>query len=61
MITDKYSPSTTVYLDSGDAGTSQDAKNQTLRVKAHFEKIGYRNNEEYKNIFYYLDKGGQHS
>jgi hypothetical protein len=60
-MTTYYNNNTKVYLDSGDAGTSQDGKNQTLTVKAHMEKIGYVNSGKDENLWYYLDKGGQHS
>lgn len=53
-----YSPSTKIYVDSGDSGPSSDSKNQTLRVYAALKSKGY---SEGNNIFYYLDKGGQHS
>jgi len=46
------------YLDSGDSGPSQDGKDQTVAVYQHLEKIGYKVNQ---TLFYYLDKGGQHS
>ncbi len=35
VLSSAYNKTTNVYLDSGDAGTSQDGKNQTLTVKAH--------------------------
>jgi len=47
-----------LYLDSGDAGTSQDGKNQTVSVRTKLEKMGYQLNS---TLFYYLDQGGQHS
>ena len=53
-----YYPATKIYVDSGDSGPSQDSKNQTLRVFSSLKNKGYSEN---KNIFYYLDKGGQHS
>lgn len=46
-----------IYVDSGDSGPSQDGKDQTITVYQHLAKMGYRPNE----LFYYLDKGGQHS
>jgi predicted alpha/beta superfamily hydrolase len=46
------------YIDSGDSGPSQDGKNQTVTVYQHMSKIGYKVNQ---TLFYYLDKGGQHS
>jgi hypothetical protein len=46
------------YLDSGDSGPSQDGKDQTVKVYQHLSKIGYKANQ---TLFYYLDKGGQHS
>ncbi len=61
VLTDSYNNNTKVYLDSGDAGDSQDGKNQTLTVKAHMEKIGYVNAGKDENLWYYLDKGGQHN
>ena len=53
-----YNSSTTLYIDSGDSGPSQDNKISTDNVKAALIKKGYIEN---KNLFYYLDKGGQHS
>lgn len=53
-----YNPSSSFYLDSGDSGPSQDSKTQTENVKAALVQKGYIEN---KNLFYYLDKGGQHS
>ena len=50
--------SETVYIDSGDSGPSQDSVNDTLRVKAKYEALGYRLNS---TLFYYLAKGGQHN
>lgn len=47
-----------LYVDSGDSGSSQDGKNQTVTVYNHLSKIGYRTNQ---TLFYYLDKGGQHN
>lgn len=47
-----------IYLDSGDAGTSQDGKNQTVNVRTKLERMGYVANS---SLFYYLDQGGQHS
>jgi len=47
-----------VYLDSGNAGIDNDDFNQTLRVRDHFEKIGFDINS---TLFYYLDNGGQHN
>jgi predicted alpha/beta superfamily hydrolase len=61
VLTNSYNNNTKVYLDSGDAGDSQDGKNQTLTVKAHMEKIGYANGGKDENLWYYLDKGGQHN
>jgi predicted alpha/beta superfamily hydrolase len=54
----KPSQRETFYLDSGDSGDSQDDKVQTLSVMAHLQKLGYSLNQ---NLFYYLDKGGQHN
>jgi hypothetical protein len=53
-----YDSSTTLYLDSGDSGPSQDGKTQTDNAKVALIKKGYVEN---KNLFSYLDKGGQHS
>ena len=53
-----YDSLTTLYIDSGDSGPSQDNKISTDNVKAALIKKGYIEN---KNLFYYLDKGGQHS
>lgn len=61
ILSDKYNPKTKVYLDSGDQGDSQDDKYETLTVKAHMEKIGYKSSGQSANLFYYLDKGGQHN
>lgn len=47
-----------IYLDSGDSGPSNDGKNQTVTVYQHLSSIGYKLNS---TLFYYLDKGGQHS
>jgi len=46
------------YLDSGNAGPDNDDYNQTLTVTHHFESDGWKLNS---TLFYYLDKGGQHS
>lgn len=61
ILSNKFDPKTKVYLDSGDSGDSQDGKNQTLSVKSHMEKIGYSSSGQSANLFYYLDKGGQHN
>jgi hypothetical protein len=50
-----------VYLDSGDSGPDEDDKNQTIRVKTHLEQIGYKSSAPLQNLYYYLDKGGQHN
>lgn len=54
----QYNPSTTLYLDSGDSGQSQDNKASTDEAKAALIGKGYKENS---NLYYYLDKGGQHS
>jgi len=46
------------YLDSGNAGPGNDDETETKAVLAKMEKLGYTLNED---IWYYLDKGGQHS
>lgn len=56
--TRSFDPSLTFYLDSGDSGPSQDGKAQTTNAKAALLQKGYT---ESRNLFYYLDKGGQHS
>ncbi len=61
VLATSYNPLTKVYLDSGDSGDSQDGKNETLTVKTHLEKIGYTFSGKGNNLFYYLDKGGQHN
>jgi len=61
VLTPDYNNRTKVYLDSGDAGDSQDGKTQTLTVKAHLEQIGYKSSGETQNLFYYLDKNAQHN
>lgn len=53
-----YPPLTSLYIDSGDSGPSQDNKASTDAAKAALLGKGYIEN---KNLFYYLDKGGQHS
>lgn len=58
LSSQKLIPGVQFYVDSGDSGASQDAKNQTLAVYQHLGKIGYKLNQ---TLFYYLDKGGQHS
>ena len=58
LANDTFKQGVSFYLDSGDSGSSQDGKNQTIKVYNHFERIGYQSN---KTLFYYLDKGGQHN
>jgi predicted alpha/beta superfamily hydrolase len=58
ISTEKLYPNVQFYVDSGDSGPSQDGKNQTVTVYNHLKSIGYETN---KTLFYYLDKGGQHS
>ncbi len=53
-----YNSSTVLYLDSGDSGPSQDGKVGTDNAKAALLGRGY---VEKKNLFYYLDIGGQHN
>ena len=53
-----YSPNIKIYVDSGDSGNNQDGKNETIRVENTLSTIGYK---EGKDLFYYLDKGGQHN
>jgi len=52
------SPLPQVYLDSGDSGPSSDDRDQTIRVRDHFVKLGYTLGE---NLQYFLDRGGEHS
>jgi len=55
---------TSLYLDSGDAGPDDDDKNQTLAVLHTLEGLGYAvrpANEAPQSLGYYLDHGGQHS
>jgi len=47
-----------IYVDSGDAGTDHDDVVQTRQVYNHALKLGFALNQ---TLFYYLDKGGQHS
>lgn len=58
LANDTFKQGVSFYLDSGDSGSSQDGKNQTIKVYNHFERIGYQSN---KTLFYYLEKGGQHN
>jgi predicted alpha/beta superfamily hydrolase len=58
LSTQKLYQTIQFYVDSGDSGSSQDGKNQTVSVYQHLGKIGYKENQ---TLFYYLDKGGQHS
>lgn len=56
--TGTYNPTLNFYLDSGDSGPSQDNKASTDNAKSSLIKKGYI---ESQNLFYFLDKGGQHS
>ena len=47
-----YDSSTTLYIDSGDSGPSQDNKISTDNAKIALIKKGYIEN---KNLFYYLN------
>ena len=47
--------SSNFYLDSGDSGTSEDSKNETIAVYSQMAWIGYKANE---NLFHFVDKGG---
>eukprot|EP00026_Physarum_polycephalum_P012582 Phypoly_transcript_12904.p1 GENE.Phypoly_transcript_12904~~Phypoly_transcript_12904.p1 ORF type:complete len:355 (+),score=40.19 Phypoly_transcript_12904:86-1066(+) len=47
-----------VYLDSGNAGPDNDDEAQTKTVLAHMQTLGFTLGED---LWYYLDKGGQHS
>ena len=58
LSTQKVHNGVKFYIDSGDSGPSQDGRNQTITVYQHLLKIGYKSNQ---TLFYYLDKGGQHS
>ena len=58
LSTQKMYSQVQFYIDSGDSGQSQDGKNQTVTVYQRLSQIGYKVNE---SLFYYLDKGGQHS
>jgi predicted alpha/beta superfamily hydrolase len=46
------------YLDSGNAGPSEDDMKQTLRVRDHMVGLGYTLNS---TLYYYLDNGGEHN
>jgi hypothetical protein len=52
------SPRPQLYIDSGDAGSSNDGRDQTIRVRDHLLQLGYHYNDD---LTYYLDHGGQHS
>lgn len=58
LKTKPYDSSTTLYLDSGDSGPSQDNKVSTDNARAALLAKGYVLN---KNLYAYLDKGAQHS
>jgi len=49
-----------IYLDSGDCCPSpdSDSRKDTLAVLQHMEQLGFKQGE---NVFYYLDRGGQHN
>jgi predicted alpha/beta superfamily hydrolase len=46
------------YLDSGDTDGDSDIDPDTVTVREHMEAIGFTLN---KDLFYYLDRGGEHS
>jgi len=48
----------TLYLDSGNAGPSNDDVTQTITVRNHISRLGFTMGTD---LFYYLDNGGQHS
>jgi len=48
----------TVYLDSGTSGEGNDDMTQTITVRNHMENLGFEIN---RDLFYYLDEGGQHN
>jgi len=48
----------TIYLDSGTSGEGNDDVLQTIAVRDHMEKLGFILG---KDLFYYLDIGGQHN
>jgi len=50
---------TDLYLDSGDSGPGNDDELQTLKVLKHMTAT--YNFTIGENVFYYLDKGGQHN
>jgi len=54
----KPSKNSIFYLDSGNTGPSNDDVTQTIKVRDHITQLGW---ELLTNLFYYLDKGGQHS
>ena len=58
MPVHQYSPATSIYIDCGDSGPSEDGKNETVSGYTSLKSKGYKDKT---NIFYYLDKGGQHN
>uniref|UniRef100_A0A6B2LF31 Esterase n=1 Tax=Arcella intermedia TaxID=1963864 RepID=A0A6B2LF31_9EUKA len=55
----KQSPSNVLfYLDSGDSGPDNDDMTQTIAVTQKLQSLGFTLNN---NLFYFLDKGGQHN
>ena len=48
----------TFYLDSGSAGPGRDDEFETLAVRHAMEELGFVLN---RNLFYYLDVGGEHN
>eukprot|EP01130_Rhizamoeba_saxonica_P002621 TRINITY_DN1238_c0_g1_i1.p1 TRINITY_DN1238_c0_g1~~TRINITY_DN1238_c0_g1_i1.p1 ORF type:complete len:284 (-),score=33.79 TRINITY_DN1238_c0_g1_i1:60-911(-) len=48
----------TIYVDSGNAGNSNDGVVQTKQVFQHLNKLGYI---EDVNLYYYVDQGASHS
>jgi len=63
ILTTKSSPlpDLTIYLDSGNTGPAQDDMVETMTVRDTIQAIGRGHYIMNKNLFYYLDKGGQHS
>eukprot|EP00003_Mantamonas_plastica_P012167 TRINITY_DN2212_c1_g1_i1.p1 TRINITY_DN2212_c1_g1~~TRINITY_DN2212_c1_g1_i1.p1 ORF type:complete len:233 (-),score=65.62 TRINITY_DN2212_c1_g1_i1:36-734(-) len=47
-----------IYLDSGNAGPGKDDVTETIAVRGLMEKLGYTLG---KDLFYFLDQGGQHN
>lgn len=47
-----------LYLDSGDQGSGQDDKDETIQATQHLRQLGKTLNSD---LFYYLDHGASHS